>query len=216
MKINHHKVRKWHISLISLLVIASIYKGVPIIIKLLNNIQSNPAHVNNMKTTSISSECETAPRPFNEKATVARIIDGDTIEVKRTCGHDKIRFIGINTPESVDPRRPVQCFGKEASYHLSELIKDKEILISGDESQSIRDIYNRLLGYIFIENKNSSGTTSTNSLTNINQKMISDGYAYEYTYKVPYVYQKEFKQAQKTAKLENLGLWSSSTCNGLK
>ncbi len=174
--------------------------------------------VKNKKTPvtslAISELCKVATRPNNEVTKVTKVIDGDTIDIERQCGHDKVRFIGINTPETVDPRRPVQCFGKEASNYLKSILSSKSITISGDPTQDVRDKYGRLLAYIYF--KDTTSTSSTSTLSFINQKMITDGYAYEYTYETPYQFQKQFKQAQTEAKNNKRGLWADETCAGKK
>lgn len=133
-------------------------------------------------------------------AFVRRVIDGDTIEVLINEEKFKVRLIGIDTPESVDPRRPVECLGKEASNRLKELINQKQIVMEGDPSQAERDKYNRLLRYVYLDGKL------------INQQLITEGFAIEYTYDLPYRYQQEFRGAQKVAQEQNLGLWDPNTC----
>lgn len=132
---------------------------------------------------------------------VIKVVDGDTIEVYVDGKIEKVRMIGINTPETVDPRRPVQCFGKEASNKLKEILQDKIVKLEIDETQDYYDKYNRALRYVFLDNEN------------INKKMISEGYAFEYTYKKPYKFQKEFKDAEKAAQEKNIGLWNDEVCN---
>ncbi len=142
---------------------------------------------------------------------VSRVVDGDTIAVIVSGEEEKVRLIGINTPETVDPRRPVQCFGKEASNYMKSLLLDahlggssgSEVRLVSDPTQDSTDKYGRLLRYVYL----SDGT-------NINLKMIQDGYAYEYTYDLPYKYQKEFKKAQADAEINQKGLWATDTCGG--
>jgi micrococcal nuclease len=143
---------------------------------------------------------------------VIEVIDGDTIEVQTpSCALEKVRMIGINTPETVDPRRPVQCFGKEASNKAKEILKDKELYLEGDPMQGERDKYGRLLAYAFIKD-----STANQNGQNIffNKYMIEEGYAYEYTYQTSYKYQKEFKEAETRAKENQKGLWNPAVCNG--
>jgi micrococcal nuclease len=116
-----------------------------------------------------------------------------------------VRLIGINTPETVDPRRPVECFGKEASNRMKELAKGEIVKLEYDETQSTRDAYGRLLAYVYLEDGEM-----------LNRKMIAEGYAYEYTYMLPYRYQKEFRELQTLAKTSKRGLWSDETCSGSK
>lgn len=135
---------------------------------------------------------------------VQRVIDGDTIAVSIDGKEEKLRLIGIDTPETVDPRKPVQCFGREASDKAKEILSDKMVRLESDSTQSNRDKYQRLLRYVFLEDG-----------TFFNKLMIEEGYAHEYTYQSnPYKYQAEFMEAEKQARENNRGLWSPDTCNG--
>jgi endonuclease YncB( thermonuclease family) len=127
--------------------------------------------------------------------------DGDTIIISKDCKPVIVRLIGIDTPETVDPRKPVQCFGKEASEYTKNNLKGKKVQIETDDMQDTYDKYGRLLGYVILEDG-----------TNFNQRLIEEGYAHEYTYKTPYKYQKEFKEAQANAKETGKGLWGVGVC----
>jgi micrococcal nuclease len=132
---------------------------------------------------------------------VIKVVDGDTIDVSLDGKTERIRLIGINTPETVDPRKPVECFGREASDRAKELLSNKKVYLEADLISGERDKYNRLLRFVFLEDG-----------TNFNLLMIKEGYAYEYTYDVPYKYQTEFKQAQKEAEANKAGLWGDNVC----
>jgi micrococcal nuclease len=132
---------------------------------------------------------------------VKKVVDGDTIDVTINDKTVKVRLIGINTPETVDPRKEVECFGKEASNKAKELLDKNEVYLEKDESQANKDKYDRLLRYIYLEDN-----------TNVNLEMIKEGYAFEYTYETPYKYQELFKKAETEAKDNNRGLWNSSSC----
>lgn len=138
------------------------------------------------------------------KVKVLRVVDGDTIHVLLNNKDVTIRMIGIDTPETVDPRKPVQCFGKEASNHARQLLDGTTVYLEQDTSQGDYDKYNRLLSYIWM----ADGRL-------FNQVMIAEGYAFEYTYNLPYNYQTQFKSAQRNAQNQQIGLWSPNTCNGL-
>lgn len=127
---------------------------------------------------------------------VTKVVDGDTIDVYLNGKTERIRIIGINSPESVDPRRPVECFGKEASNFAKSLLDGKIVALEPDETQANKDKYSRLLRYLYIEGK-----------TDFGLEMIKNGYAYEYTYDLPYTKQKEYKDAQTYAANKKLGLW---------
>ncbi len=132
---------------------------------------------------------------------VSRVVDGDTIEVIKDNKKEKVRLIGINTPETVDPRRKVECFGKEASVHAKEILLGQKVRLVSDDSQTKYDKYGRLLAYVYREDG-----------LFVNKHMIEEGYAYEYTYKVSYLFQKEFKEAQLKAQTEGKGLWKPGVC----
>jgi micrococcal nuclease len=134
---------------------------------------------------------------------VVKVVDGDTIDVDIYGSIQRVRLIGIDTPEVVDPRKPIQCFGQEASDKAKELLTDQKVRLEPDFSQDDKDQYNRLLRYVFLPDN-----------TNVNQLMIAQGYAHEYTYNLPYQYQAEFKQAEASAKENKLGLWADDACNG--
>lgn len=141
---------------------------------------------------------------YSDLYLVSRVVDGDTIEVVIRGQNEKIRLIGIDTPEIVDSRKTVQCFGGEASEKAKSLLGGQKIRLEADPSQGDRDKYNRLLRYVFLEDG-----------TFFNEIMINEGYAHEYTYQSnPYKYQKEFVLAEKEARENNRGLWSPDTCGG--
>lgn len=142
--------------------------------------------------------------PKGTQVNIDYVVDGDTIKVLMNGNTETIRLIGIDTPEVVDPRKPVQCFGREASNKAKEILNNKTVYLESDPTQGERDKYQRLLRYVWLEDN-----------TNFNKLMISEGYAHEYTYAVPYKYQTEFKQAEKEAETNNKGLWSPNTCNGI-
>lgn len=129
---------------------------------------------------------------------VIKVVDGDTIDVSINGQTERLRLIGINTPETVDPRKAVECFGVEASNKAKSVLTGKKVLLGADVTQGERDKYDRLLRYVFLEDG-----------TNFNLLMIKEGYAYEYTYDTPYKYQSQFKQAQKEAEMAKAGLWGA-------
>jgi micrococcal nuclease len=139
---------------------------------------------------------ETKERPSQKTFAIVKVIDGDTVDVDINGNIERLRLIGINTPETVDPRKPVECFGTEASNKAKSLLDGARVVLKSDPSQGERDKYDRLLRYVFLEDG-----------TNFNLLMIKEGYAHEYTYRAPYQYQAEFKQAQKEATANKIGLW---------
>ncbi|HTO01730.1 MAG TPA: thermonuclease family protein, partial [Microthrixaceae bacterium] len=131
-------------------------------------------------------------------ATVIRVVDGDTIVVDSNGEQERVRLIGINTPESVDPSRPVMCFGKEASAHMAELLKvGTKVQLKRDVEP--RDRYKRLLAYVY---------RATDGLF-INLEMVRDGYANQYRFPPNVTHEKQFSQAASTARHNGSGLWSA-------
>lgn len=123
---------------------------------------------------------------------VTKVVDGDTIEIE---GGKTIRYIGIDTPETVDPRKPVQCFGLEASNKNKELVLNKRVRLEKDVSET--DKYGRLLRYVYVGD------------TFVNDYLVRQGYAYASSYPPDVKYQNQFTQAQAEARNANRGLWGS-------
>ena len=135
---------------------------------------------------------------------VLRVTDGDTIHINYNGKNEKVRLIGLDTPETKDPRKPIQCFGREATAKMTELAENKNIRLEFDKTQGERDKYGRLLAFVYSENSK-----------NLAYEMIRQGYGNEYTYNSnPYKYQNEFKEAARKAREENKGLWAENTCAG--
>ncbi len=141
--------------------------------------------------------------PIIEKTSypIIHIIDGDTIVVDRNGVTEKVRLIGVNTPETVDPRKKVECFGKEASRFVAGILTGISVSLEVDASQGDRDRYGRLLRYVYLPDD-----------TLLNKTIIAEGYGYEYTYGVPYRYVNEFKDAERTAQKLEKGLWAKGVC----
>jgi len=134
---------------------------------------------------------------------VEKVYDGDTIALRMNGTLEKIRLIGIDTPETSDPRKPVQCFGKEASNWTKSQLEGRRVRIEADNSQGVRDKYDRLLAYVWRDDG-----------LFINQALIEQGYAHEYTYQTPYSWQADFKTREQAARAASRGLWDAATCAG--
>lgn len=175
-----------------------------------NNTQDSPKDVNQVpvvqavSTTSVESINNKSTSSEYLYYTVSSVVDGDTVKINMNGKTETLRLIGLDTPETLDPRKLVQCFGKEASNKAKELLVGKKVRIETDPSQGSKDKYNRTLAYIYLENG-----------LFYNKYMIEQGYAHEYTYNIPYKYQSEFKEAVKRSQDSKLGLWSPDTCNGI-
>lgn len=130
---------------------------------------------------------------------VAQFVDGDTIVVDMNGAKETIRFIGVDTPETHDPRKAVQCFGVAAAAHTKELIGTNNVRLEVDTLNTNRDRYGRLLRYIYIPDGRL-----------INAEIIKDGYGFAYT-GFPFTKSDEFLNYQTTAREQSKGLWSSCT-----
>lgn len=134
---------------------------------------------------------------------VASVTDGDTIRVTIDGKSTRIRLIGIDTPEVTDPRQAVQCFGREASRRAHDLMDGEQVWLEYDPSQGRHDRYGRTLAYVWLAD---AGL--------VNEKMVNEGYAHEYTYETPYRYRDTFRDAEQSARTAERGLWSPTTCAG--
>jgi len=145
-------------------------------------------------TKEISDESEVLGEQTQEapKYKVLEITDGDTIKIDYNGTTEKVRLIGIDTPETNE------CFNVEATNKLKSLIENHNVEIEADPTQGERDKYDRLLLFIWLDGEL------------VNKTMISEGYAHEYTYNLPYKYQKEFKDTQKEAQNTKRGLWGDA------
>ena len=201
----------WRYTAVSLLSVATFFSGVLWLGETFPATDSADAQ-KTVQTTVAPNETPAVETQTGTSTTVAgssenlyevvRVVDGDTIDVSIDGKTERIRLIGINTPETVDPRKPVECFGVEASNKAKELLTGKKVSLESDSTQGERDKYDRLLRYAFIDGD-----------INFNLLMIQTGFAYEYTYDLPYKYQSEFKEAQQKATASKAGLWGDACQN---
>ena len=133
-------------------------------------------------------------------ARVVRVIDGDTIELE---DKQKLRYIGMDTPELHDPRKPVQCFAQEAYEKNKELVEGKVVILEKDGSE--KDRYGRLLRYVYLPQQEKE-TTSSGFM--INDYLVRQGFAHSVSYPPDIKYQEQFSSAQTEAREKNLGLWN--------
>jgi micrococcal nuclease len=110
----------------------------------------------------------------------------------------------MDTPETVDPRKPVQCFGREASAKAHMLLDGKRVRLEYDDVAGTYDKYGRALAYVFLPDG-----------TFYNKYMIAEGYAHEYDYQnQPYKYRDELRAAQTSARSAHKGFWAEGACAG--
>ena len=182
--------------LISIILVALIYTGE---IKLPAKTSSTPQTSGVLSQSALDTLAASSTAMYD----VVRVVDGDTIIVRIEDNDVTVRLIGMDTPEVVDPRKPVECFGKQASDKAKATLSSMQVHLATDSSQDTYDKYGRLLAYVYLED----GTL-------FNKMMIADGYAHEYTYDIPYRFQTDFKLAEKDARMHERGLWAADTCNG--
>jgi micrococcal nuclease len=139
--------------------------------------------------------------PYAAVPTVIDVIDGDTIDVRLGYKRQRIRLLGIDTPETKDPRKPVQCFGHEASEHTSQLLPVGTIVRLEHDLEE-HDIYNRLLAYVW---RASDGLF-------INLDLVTGGFADILSIAPNTAHADEFRAAMVAAKAAPRGLWQ--TCGG--
>ena len=121
---------------------------------------------------------------------VKRVVDGDTLLL---ANDEQVRLIGVDTPETKHPQKPIERFGKEASLFTKKMVEGKEVRLEYDWQR--RDKYNRLLAYVYL----SDGTF-------LNAEIIKQGYGFAYT-KYPFKYLEDFREYEREARENKKGLW---------
>jgi micrococcal nuclease len=135
---------------------------------------------------------------LDANATVVRVVDGDTLVADVGGNEERVRLIGIDTPESVKQGAPVECFGKEASAHAKELLPEGtpvRLVLDVEE----RDRYERLLAYVY---RASDGLF-------VNLALATDGYAGLLTYPPNVAHTDDFRRAVADARAAGSGLWAA-------
>jgi micrococcal nuclease len=132
--------------------------------------------------------------PAQTPPVVTRVVDGDTIIVS---GVGSVRLIGVDTPETVDPRKPVQFFGAEASAYTRTTAQGKQVRLEYDTQRT--DKYGRTLAYVYLPD----GVL-------LNAEIIRQGYGHAYTV-FPFWYLDEFRAYEREAREAERGLWATST-----
>mgnify|MGYP000029325109 CR=1 FL=1 len=152
---------------------------------------AKPERLPTISPTIVASPSATiTPAHSGTVATVVSVVDGDTIKIE---GGEIVRYIGMNTPETVAPGRPVECYGKEASAKNKELMQGKVVELERDISN--RDKFGRLLRYVWLDGEL------------INEKLVREGFAQVSTYPPDVKYEARLLEAQRQARSEEKGLW---------
>jgi endonuclease YncB( thermonuclease family) len=126
---------------------------------------------------------------------ITSFADGDTIVVDMNGAPETIRFIGVDTPETQDPRTSVQCFGRAAADYTKTMIGMNNVRLEADPTNTNRDRYNRLLRYVYLPDGRL-----------INAEIIKAGYGFAYTL-FPFEKLEEFRGYEIQARQQGLGLW---------
>jgi micrococcal nuclease len=133
--------------------------------------------------------------PRSASVTVTRVVDGDTVEVELEGETEDVRYIGVDTPETVKPGEPVDCFGPQASAFNHRLVEGRRVrLVFGVER---RDQYGRLLAYIHLGNRF------------VNEILLRRGLARTLTIPPNDRYAERFKRLEIAASRTGRGLWGA-------
>ncbi|MCW3016252.1 MAG: thermonuclease family protein [Solirubrobacterales bacterium] len=129
------------------------------------------------------------------RARVIRVVDGDTVHVSASGAEETVRYIGVDTPESVKPNTPVQCYAKAASHRNEELVDGEAVrLVVGEEP---RDRYGRLLAYVY--------RTADDRF--VNAELVAGGFARTLTIPPNVRYRVRFAALADAARQARRGLW---------
>jgi micrococcal nuclease len=146
-----------------------------------------------------------APATIPGRATtIDSVVDGDTIHALVGGAHEKVRIIGIDSPETSKPNSPVECMARAATAEARRLLPvGTAIRLEQDPTQAKRDRYARLLAHVWLPDGRLFA-----------EVMIRGGFGIHYIYGKPSIYAVRLAAAQEAAKAAKAGLWSPSTCNG--
>ncbi len=151
-------------------------------------------------TAAASAAFGSAPVGRTEIGTVVAVVDGDTIKVEISGTVYTVRYIGIDTPETVHPSQPVEWMGPEASAANSRLIGDRQVVLEKDVSEM--DRYGRLLRYVWLD--------EGSAWLLVNRELVRLGFANASSYPPDVAYQDLFRQAEADAREAGLGLWAAT------
>ena len=137
------------------------------------------------------------PCRATESGTVVKVVDGDTIKVEIGARIEDVRLIGVDTPETVDPRKPVELFGQQATDFTRRMASGKIVRLEPDPQGDTRDTYGRLLRYVYLPD----GAL-------LNAEIIRQGYGHAYT-RFPYAEMDSFRALEREAREAGRGLWGT-------
>lgn len=128
---------------------------------------------------------------------VVAVVDGDTIDVATSTGEERVRIIGIDTPEIGRGGEASECYAIEAREFVDELVYGRDVELRADDTQADVDAYGRLLRHVFIDGRSVAVET------------LAAGAGYEYTYDAAYDGQGDHQDAERAAQAAGLGLWGA-------
>lgn len=131
---------------------------------------------------------------------VVQVYDGDTIVVLLDGKRESVRLLGIDTPEVDSPYTKVECFGKEASEFVKNLLLNQKVRLVPDPVGDDRDKYERLLRYVYLDD------------TDINAQLLTEGYAYLLD-TFPFSHVDEYRALEEAARKNTVGLWQECEKN---
>lgn len=151
--------------------------------------------------TNDPAAADLAPAGPTEEARVVRIVDGDTIIIDRGHGDERLRYIGIDTPESVKPDTPVQFMAEEAAAVNERLVGGREIVLERDVSEV--DPFGRLLRYVWFRDGE--------RWLFVNLELVRRGFAHAVTYPPDVHWLDVLRRAEREARSAGVGLWAAPT-----
>lgn len=140
-----------------------------------------------------------------QTATVIRVVDGDTIVIDRGSGEERLRYIGIDAPESVKPESPVEFLGAEAAAANEALVGGREVALEKDVSET--DQYGRLLRYVWVR--------EGGEWTMVNLELVRRGYAQVVSFPPDVRHLDELRDAQRAAREAGRGLWAEDAAGAI-
>lgn len=152
-------------------------------------------------TNSSPAEVEASPSVLDANATVEYVVDGDTVDMVIDGVEERVRLIGIDTPETKKENTPIECFGPEATAFTQSLLPEGTAVYLERDVEA-RDIYGRLLAYAYV--------AETGIFVNL--EIVREGYAQPLTIPPNVAHSTEFVDAARSAERNNAGLWAA--CSG--
>lgn len=155
----------------------------------------------NSPAASVTTTANSNPPALQANGTIDHVIDGDTVDISFRGDVERVRLIGIDTPETKKPNTPIQCFGPEASDFTHGLLPEGT-LVQVVRDVEARDVYGRLLGYVY----------RSNDGLFVNLAIVAGGYAKPLTIPPNVTFATDFVQAARDAEAADQGLWGG--CSG--